>query len=850
MRIESVTLKGILRFAEAATLDLRDVDAGLVAVVGKNGEGKSGTLEAVIACLFGEFPSRTLGVANRHLVDYATGPDSFIEVDFAMDGDGLYRARRNIDGLHRKTDAVLCRVNPDGSLLPLTDGKVTSFDAKIAELLPPLSSLLASVFSSQNRKGSFVMLDKKGRKELFGALLGLEAYDTYAGRAKSAESLTQQEIERLHGRRELLARDTGADVEQQLDLEANRLQAEGGTIEARRVELQRDLTAIEGELAGLVADAATHAAAQTSVDRLEGELQAGTLERVQASAALERLNAEAKTELEDLLAGMERAATSTRLAMASTSERDDAISLIDRRLTKDLAELDQRIAKNEQVRTHGDEIRTAAKTVADLDVAITRGREDERRVGHQIEATQRRERVLAQALTDIATKARELARARTDAALLGTVPCGGAGDYAACQFLTAAAAAQAQIPGLQEAVRSRGVAEQEQKDLLAEIAQRQAERAALAQDLAQKEAQRAAAHAVAVRLPDLNAAEERIAGHEARKTELQADAERQRAEVVAREARRQADLKARQEERLQQHAAQLQALERRVTTRREELAGRIDALAQRLTALTFERENLRDQLAVTKDASERAAAQNALMALRRREWDETGQALARVTHRREDLDRRLEAVRTRRQELAQVDAAIAGKVVDIDDWRLLAKALGRDGLPTLEIDAAGPTVSAFCNDLLQSCFGSRFTVELVTQEAKAKKSKDGDAFKEVFELRVFDSLRGGDARELADLSGGEQVLVDEALKSAIALLVNTRNQSPIRTAWRDETTGALDGDNAAKYVDMLRRVQQLGGFQHVLFVSHNPDAALQADVQVVVGGGRIEVRQPPYGAAA
>src|SRR5690348_17438264 len=55
---------------------------------------------------------------------------------------------------------------------------------------------------------------------------------------------------------------------------------------------------------------------------------------------------------------------------------------------------------------------------------------------------------------------------------------------------------------------------------------------------------------------------------------------------------------------------------------------------------------------------------------------------------------------------------------------------------------------------------------------------------------------------------------------------------PVRTCWRDETTGALDPENATRYLAMLRKVQELGGFAHVLFISHNPDAAAQADAQI------------------
>jgi exonuclease SbcC len=190
-----------------------------------------------------------------------------------------------------------------------------------------------------------------------------------------------------------------------------------------------------------------------------------------------------------------------------------------------------------------------------------------------------------------------------------------------------------------------------------------------------------------------------------------------------------------------------------------------------------------------------------------------------------------------------VAARVAALEADLLDWQTLAKAFGRDGLPVLEIDAAGPTISAYTNDLLATCYGPRFTVDVVTQQAKA----DGKGLKETFTIAVLDNAAGAAVRDIADLSGGEQVIVAEALANAIAIYVNTRSPQPVRTCWRDETTGALDPENAARYLAMLRQVQTLGGFHHVLFITHNPDAAAQADAQIRLADGHVTIAQPPYG---
>ena len=295
-------------------------------------------------------------------------------------------------------------------------------------------------------------------------------------------------------------------------------------------------------------------------------------------------------------------------------------------------------------------------------------------------------------------------------------------------------------------------------------------------------------------------------------------------------------------------------------TSEEDLA----ALADRLGAQRLELDVREGEAVVAISTLDRqVAALTALVDANASAHDTLLQTDATLTQARAALERardvatRLEAeivafertraeFRQRQFERENLEIAEAAFADELTVWQAFARIFGKEGLPVLEIDAAGPGVSAQANDLLQACFGARFTVELITQDTKV----DGSGFKEVFELRVYDSERGGAAKDLGLYSGGEQVIIDEALKSAIALFVNQRNVRPIRTCWRDETTGALDPDNALRYVQMLRRVRERGGFSQVLFISHNPEAAAQADVQLVFGAGRIDVRYPPFAEVA
>ena len=173
---------------------------------------------------------------------------------------------------------------------------------------------------------------------------------------------------------------------------------------------------------------------------------------------------------------------------------------------------------------------------------------------------------------------------------------------------------------------------------------------------------------------------------------------------------------------------------------------------------------------------------------------------------------------------------------DLDDWRHLQAAFGRSGIQALEIDAAGPEVSELCNRLLHSCYGPRFTVQFETMAPRA----DGKGTKEVFDLRAIDTERGTDG-SADQLSGGEQVLISEALSLAICIYNARRSGIPMEDLFRDECAGALSAINATRYIAMLRRALDLGGFHRVYFVAHQEYLWDLADAQLVVGDGQIKV---------
>lgn len=785
MKIEALALRGLLRFTSDITVDVRRLPPGLIAITGRNGEGKTTLLESAPACLWRAFPSRR----DRALVDYATGRDAYLDVTFSIDGQGLYRARVALDGVTRQSEAVVEQIDPNGQRYVLTDGKVTDFDRWIAAHLPSPDLVLASVFAAQNRAGSFVTQDRKARKQLFATLLGLEHYEAMAQTARGAVALIDEHRLKARTTASLLARETAPEILTALQEEhdavtqaaarvleerARAAEERAAAAEARRA-LQAHVTEAHAQAARRDALLATLATAREGIARL-------TTQRAQVP---------------------EECAAKRRGLSAATQAK--------------LADLDRRLTNNRGILAEADAIRAAQAELAAHAAAWSAAADALTAAHASREQAWRDRQTRQQYLHEAQREVDRLTRAAHQAALLDTVPCRGAGAYAACQFLQAARAAAVEAETLTMAHAACTAAQTALDDADRAVTNIDARLEALA-------AERGPHQQAMASLQSLAAKGERLSAAQARVTEL----ETQRVQVTAEAAEADAALVAECDARL------------------ETLAG---ALADAAEAVV----HLEEELAVVEAAQASAAAVLAQAADLER--TETAARLreerAIADHAR--LEAQVDAVGQRRQRYeARVaeHARVSAWQTALDDewqvWARLAKAFSRDGLPVLEIDAAGPTVSAYCNDLLQACFGGRFSVELVTQEVKTS----GKGTKETFDIRVYDNARGGAPRDLADLSGGEQIICDEAVKNAIAIFANTRSPFPIQTCWRDETTGALDGENARRYIEMLRRVQAIAGFHHVFVVSHNPEAAAMADAQLVVADGQVEVRLPPYATAA
>ena len=807
-------------------LDLRGTD-GLIALVGPNGAGKTSLLECLgPAALFREFPSRGMG-----LKDCAVARDARMVLTLDHDGSTweiTHLVDPTANGGRGKAEAFLAR---DG--VRLTTGRLPDFDEAISKYFPAQSWYYAAAYSPQNGRGNFADLAPTERRDLFAGLLGLERWQLLAEaartRATTAIALAERQesvIAALSGSVATVERPDPAEVEKAESWVAGQRH--------RMAEAQESGSAAKARRAAILGETA-------AADQIDGRRAQEVAARL-ALAEAEQLAGRA-AEVDDAIievARLHALDASHRSAVAARQQAiDDAFKANDgavRRMRDAQVARDRAIATTRAAAEALDEAERIQKAMpAEIDETPLRAAVDAARAALQVAAVD-----AERATREEARARRELVEAESAAAELGAVPCGGetlAGvDCATCPLIARAAAAAPRLPALRSALQAAESAPRDPAPAALVEAVREAENAL--RDAGDLNRARGAQAVALARAETLGAGWE--AAQQASDAAIKVAYEAASDEAETRGARVRAEaapmppppdvsgLPA-----ARSLAAQAQAV-RDAVARLPLLRERLED-ARRLVAEAESAAERREGSEIAALGAQYAAAiaaykeADALATQGQAEVDALRAQEARAAEAERQAAAVAERIATAR---AEADAARARAATD----ELLARSLGRQGLQALEIDCAGPAVSEIVNDLLGACYGPRFRVELRTiREAEAGKKQ-----KEVFDLIVYDG-RCGYGREHGSLSGGERVIVDEAVKLGIALF---RGRGRFGALYRDETDGRLDLANRRAYPEMLRRALERGGFGALLFVSHAEEAWSQADwrIEVESGSARLVAR--------
>lgn len=800
MRLETCRIRNLGPFRDFA-VDLRTLPGPLVALVGPNGAGKSTFAELFApGAFYRQTPTR------GSLVDLATARDALLEVT-AVNGHA-YTFRHLVDKVSGKGEALV--LDEHGAPV-LPDTKLKSFDAWAVKHLPAPEVLYSCMFAPQG-SGGFLAAKPAERKATLLRVLGVEHLEAlskaareHVGEASRAHHLAMQRLADEQTRvGDLAALEAAlgqaktavvsadeAVIKARAELEAGRaerarideLKRENERRQAKRLELEAALAKSRGELAdveqrlannrAVLADAAAIRAGMADAERLTAELAAARAAAEKAEAAV-RTHADQALELDQRLHAL--AARFERAGEALAAR--DVIA----KAEASLPALEAAVAEAEGA------VGVAEVALEDLQ-------------GQRVAGVEERITPLRKALDDIrdCEDGADDPRARlADVASLARTT---------VQEDDAALKLAEELPGLVAQASAALRAARDRKAL--------AERAL------------ADARAVADRRHLLEAAEQ--------------DQAAAAAEQQALSGRRD---EARSLERLALQAAQMQRwivakvvpeLEaaKKLTAKATPLAhaeARIAELEPQVAALSTSVADLDAQLKTAPKPEPTPDYRTALALLEA----DLGpiEHNAKLAHAAAAVAaERLAAARGAGGRLAELEAARTKAEVELADWNRLAGDLGKDGLQAAEIDAAGPELTELVNDLLHTCHGPRFTVRVETQRLAA----DGKRMLEGCSVVVLDTVKGREA-EGETFSGGERVIIGEALSLALSMLACRRAGFQGITLVRDESGAALDPENARVYVAMLRRAAELVRADKVLFVSHVPEVVELADARIEVGG--------------
>lgn len=826
MRLLELSLKGVTRFKKQVSLDLSRA-SGLIALVGRNGAGKTTLMEAVVASLF-----RSMVTRPGSIYDHCSGTDAFISSTWDRQGLGV-RSTIRIDAESRKVDCVW---HPEGRE-SVTGAK--AHEAAVRSTVGSKDLVLAGPFAAQSKAGQFLLLPVSKRKDLLAEMLGLGRLQELHGVAKTKQTGVTMALESVRGAMVTLKERLEArpDLEQELtraNADADKLREEkerdtrlaeaaARDVEALKdrkhvIELQQQaITAKEREL---VTCTASHSGARDALasfrqsienqvavfrsqrdDQLQGIVAAGEdLNSAQdhLRGQMEKTDAHLANLPESISnLGMDLDSTNGRLAQL----RDDIRALDDWNCTK--LELEHELKLADQL----------------LSQATSTFQGKQRRLRETATLRDKVPCTQARLWSEAIIVDEPGVTPDTIGALVPPTPLS-----AECPLLKAANDAHSELVGmdLTEAIRT----EQEAHDhIQGRLQEHQSHRPEF--DATRKE---------------MLAEQELLEG---RVTELTAKLASEqellkKAEAFHREFQRQLDSAQ------QSHDDKVAHCKQKATEAGEQERSLLESAQPRLAHLVEDLNQKRQtlkavetDLAETKAELERQQAglpdedPGAIHAALLSRVTATEDRLSTARSVQAALGGKLEGLREDEQKLHELLAQERHLQRDLADWHLLMQALGKDGIQALEMDAAGPGIAALCNALLQECYGSRFSVGFDT----LKTLKTGET-RESFQVQVYDQ---GVPRQAEMLSGGEKVIVSEAIGLAVSIFNAQRSGTRWEVLFRDETASALDPENAAAYVAMLRRALTLGGFRQVIYVAHLPAVWEAADHKLEVADGQVRV---------
>ncbi|MDK9696103.1 MAG: AAA family ATPase [Siculibacillus sp.] len=370
MRILAVRGQNLASLAEPFAIDLRVeplASAGLFAITGETGAGKSTLLDAICLALYGRFPRISSLGADEDIPDGGDGealkardPRSILrrgatagwaEVDFlGVDGRpyrahwATYRARNRPGGRLQPASRRLDRLGADGAPCETIADKVTTVDARVADLTDlTFEQFRRTVLLAQGDFDAFLRADDRERADLLEKITGTEIYALLSSRAHEKTREARDAVTLLEVRR----REIGlADPRTRDERQVRRgdLAARLDTVRRAAEDARAGLAALDRIAAAekLAAEAAAEVAAADDARTAMGEAR-DRLDRIARAQALRpaftlladaeigegnavRALADVETQLTETTPAIERAREARDAAVAALAAVDARVA--------------------------------------------------------------------------------------------------------------------------------------------------------------------------------------------------------------------------------------------------------------------------------------------------------------------------------------------------------------------------------------------------------------------------------------------------------------------------------------------------------------------------------------------
>lgn len=816
MKLKSLFLKGFKGLRSGigvseVSLDFSSMPSGLVAICGPNGAGKTTILDNL-------HPYRIMPYKIRKAKDWSPGAFSFYDqcegVDASKDlvfemGGREYRSLVLIDADRKKQEAYLYEMSPTG-WVALNDGKVKTYDEAIERVVGSPTLFFSSVFRAQSAKN----LSDYARSDIMGILAELLNVDHIREQGDKCRKVVAELTSRVE-----LSRASIRSVVDEVNA-ANEIMLEVASIE---VDLASVMSNRDIKIEVLNGVRAELSAAQQRAAAFESE----RIRYRQLQTTLEAEKSRAKQET--LRVGGELAAEQGRLVRLQEQlqqKRQTLDARLDRarKIAGNATAIREKVAEETTLQTRLNTLRN------ELD--ILSGRRDALDADLHVLSSLRQEAAgYEKELLSLESKRKldagrvksAIATVERDSALLEGLDCRADGSgfvNASCRFVTGAMEAFQSLPDLREQLVALDAPGAEEVALVA----KSEEVKVAIEKYAPFSAELDSCKAMLAEVVGAISGVEKSLAECARWTKLVGELDRAELDITEVE-------------------AELFALDAESDAEFATVRERITAIEERLESSRTESEKrIRDldlqvlECNVAEDPAGQVTGIETRLKAAEVDLANTDENVRRLELALAGMRERIKSADVARGKIADAESTIDRLNALICDYSLLAKACSNDGIIALELDDAAPSIAVIVNDLLQACYGSRFSVRLDTQAQKA----DG-GMREAFDIVIYDS-ETDEERSIAECSGGQLNWLEDAITRGICLFNIHRSDRVFGTLFSDEKDGMLDADRKLEFLAVKRRALELGTHDREFFITQTPELVEQADARIVLTRGAVMIR--------